>query len=216
MAVRTLVIVGAGGHARELAWLVDDINRGSETFRFLGFVVSDLRRASGHDSPVLGDFDWLDANRSIVDAVAIGIGSPAARLAVADRLADEFGSFETPALIHPTAQFDVASTSIDRGAAICAGAIATVNVAIGSFASIGVSVTIGHESRIGKGCVVNPGANISGGVTLGEGVLVGTGAQILQYLTIGERASVGAGAVVVKDIAEGTTVVGIPARPIGK
>ena len=33
--------------------------------------------------------------------------------------------------------------------------------------------------------MINPGANISGGVVIGEGVLIGTGAQVLQYLHIG-------------------------------
>jgi serine acetyltransferase len=61
--------------------------------------------------------------------------------------------------------------------------------------------------------VVNPGANISGGVVIGTGVLVGTGAQILQYLHIGAGATVGAGAVVTRDVPEGLTVLGVPARP---
>ena len=76
--------------------------------------------------------------------------------------------------------------------------------------------TIGHESVIGRGAVLNPTVNISGGVTIGEGVLIGTGAQVLQYLTVGENATVGAGAVVSKNVEPGTTVVGIPAKPLNK
>ena len=64
---------------------------------------------------------------------------------------------------------------------------------------VNISCTIGHEAVIGRGCVLNPTANISGGVELGSGVLVGTGAQILQYLSIGDNAQVGAGAVVTKN-----------------
>jgi UDP-perosamine 4-acetyltransferase len=71
---------------------------------------------------------------------------------------------------------------------------------------------LGHESKIGRACVVNPGANISGGVTIGAGTLVGTGAQIRQYLEIGMGATVGAGAVVVKSVKAGCTVVGVPAK----
>jgi acetyltransferase-like isoleucine patch superfamily enzyme len=72
---------------------------------------------------------------------------------------------------------------------------------------------VGHEAHIGAGSVLNPGANIAGGVVLGKGVLVGTGAQVLQYLTVADGATVGAGAVVTKNVAAGETVVGVPAKP---
>jgi serine acetyltransferase len=48
---------------------------------------------------------------------------------------------------------------------------------------------------------------------LGASVLVGCGAQILQYLLIGSGATIGAGAVVTRNVPDGATVVGIPARP---
>ena len=80
---------------------------------------------------------------------------------------------------------------------------------------VNLACTLGHESRIGEGSVLNPTVNISGGVVLDKGVLVGTGAQILQYVQIGEGATVGAGAVVNRDVPAGVTVVGIPAKPLG-
>ncbi len=58
-----------------------------------------------------------------------------------------------------------------------------------------------------------PAQTFPGGVGIGEGALVGTGAQVLQYLHIGAGATVGAGAVVTRNVPEGLTVVGVPARP---
>jgi sugar O-acyltransferase (sialic acid O-acetyltransferase NeuD family) len=161
---------------------------------------------------VLGNFDWLDAND--VDALAMGIGTPAARLKVTEELKDRFPKLEWPAIVHPSARFDAATCKLEEGVILCAGVIATVNVMFEAFSMVNLSCTIGHEARIGAGNVLNPTVNISGGVRLGKCVLVGTGAQVLQDLTIGDNATVGAGSVVTKDVEPVTTVVGIPARPL--
>jgi len=50
--------------------------------------------------------------------------------------------------------------------------------------------------------------------TVKRGASIGSNATVLSGVTIGERAIVGAGAVVTKDVADGATVTGNPARPI--
>ena len=49
---------------------------------------------------------------------------------------------------------------------------------------------------------------------LGGHVDVGAGAKVLGDVTVGANARIGANAVVLSDVADGSTVVGIPARPI--
>ena len=51
---------------------------------------------------------------------------------------------------------------------------------------------------------------------LGNDIYVGTGAKILGGIKIGNNVKVGANAVVIKDVPDGATVVGIPARIVGK
>lgn len=213
-----IVVFGAGGFAREVRWLIDEINRARPTFEFLGYVVSDLGQLAEHDSRdgVLGDLGWLSAAQSAVDAVAIGIGSPAARLRVGEEVSSACPWLDWPALVHPSVRYETASCFVGRGVLLCAGVVGTVNLRFEDFSMVNLACTIGHESVIGCGSVLNPTVNISGGVTLGRGVLVGTGAQILQYLKVGEGATIGSGAVVTKDVAPGTTVVGIPAKPLQK
>ncbi len=207
---------GAGGSAREVAWLIRDINAAAPRYEFLGYVVSDASKLGEHDSKgeVLGDFSWIEANRGAVDALAFGIGNPDVKLRLGAELTERFPYLEWPPLVHPTTQFDRASTKLGRGVVLCAGVIGTVNLTFGDYAMVNLSCTIGHEAVIGAGAVLNPTANISGGVTQEEGVLIGTGAQILQYVTIGAHATVGAGAMVRKDVPPGDTVAGVPAKSL--
>ena len=210
---KRIVIIGAGGFARETAWAIDDINAasGGNAYETVGFVVSDPSAVTERDSPVLEGFDWLEKHRAEFDSVAIGIGTPAVRLKVAEDLRE----LDFPPLIHPSVRYS-SSCTFGRGVIVCAGVICTVNVTVEDFVLVNLTCTIGHESTIGAGTVINPGVNISGGVKIGRGCLLGTGAQILQYVSIGDGGTVGAGAVVRKDVAEGSTVVGIPAAPIAR
>ena len=212
--MKRIIVVGAGGFAREVKWLIEELARTGAELEFRGFVVSDLSRLSEHDSraEVLGDLQWLAKHRDEFDGLALGIGTPAARLRVAEELEVSFGPELWPVLIHPTVQFDRKTLQVAHGALLCAGVIGTVNLEVGAFALVNLACTLGHEAKLGKACVLNPTVSISGGAEIGAGALVGTGAQVLQYVKVGVGATVGAGAVVNRDVAPGTTVVGVPAK----
>jgi sugar O-acyltransferase (sialic acid O-acetyltransferase NeuD family) len=213
-----IVVIGAGGFAREVKWLIQEMDHATPRWEFVGYVVSDLGGVGSRDSrsEILGDYSWLRSHRQEFDGLAIGIGTPATRLRVSRELAPEFPAGCWPALVHPSVRYDRVTTEIGEGALLCAGVVGTVNLRLRPFCLVNLCCTLGHEADIGEGCVLNPTVNISGGVTLEEGVLVGTGAQVLQNLRVGAGATVGAGSVVVRDVLPGATVVGIPAKPMSK
>jgi serine O-acetyltransferase len=82
---------------------------------------------------------------------------------------------------------------------------------IGETAEIGDDVTIYQNVTLGG---TNPANGVAGKrhPTLLDGVIIGSGAQVLGPITVGQRARVGANSVVTRDVAEGATMIGIPAR----
>jgi serine O-acetyltransferase len=82
---------------------------------------------------------------------------------------------------------------------------------IGETAEIGDDVTIYQQVTLGG---TSPHDGVAGKrhPTIEDGVVIGSGAQVLGPITVGRRARIGANSVVNKDVPEGATMVGIPAR----
>ena len=81
------------------------------------------------------------------------------------------------------------------------------------FIDHGAGVVIGETTIIGGGVSSNQGKRHP---TIKDNVLIGAHAQVLGNIVIGKNAKIGAGAVVLKDVLEGETVVGMPAKEINK
>lgn len=208
---RDMIIVGAGGHGKEILWLLQDVNRDKAQWNILGFVDDDKdligTKVQGYE--VLGDVEWLqDKDYDVV----IAISDPKIKKRIASRLVESSNRF--PAVIHPSVIYSD-TVKMGEGVILCAGNILMFDVEVGDFSTINLSCTIGHETQIKGYATIYPGVNISGNVVLEECVSIGTGAAVIQGLRIGKNATIGAGAVVVRDIPSDVTAVGVPAKVIG-
>lgn len=211
-----IAIYGAGGFAREVAWLAEASCHQGQPLQTVCFI-DDNEANHGlvlNGVPVMGLGEACV--RFPTARVAGGIGSPQIREKVMEQAAA--AGFEPATLIHPRVDRS-RWIEIGPGAIICAGNILTVNITLGAHVQINLDCTIGHDVVMGDYSTLAPGVHVSGWVHLGKRVYVGTGAVILQGahdapLTIGDDAVIGAGAVVTKPVPPGVTVVGVPARPL--
>lgn len=211
MGKKDIVIVGSGGLAREVRWLLEECNKYQERWNILGWVSNENAGTIISGLPVLGSDDWLLHYDKPVD-VAISVGSGSLRKQIVDRCRKN-PNVNFPNLIAPNVSLSD-SVELGIGCIITAQSILTVDIKIGDFFVCSVACTVAHDCKFGDFVTLLPGAHISGNVTLGDGVSIGTGATIIQGISVGEEAFIGAGAAVVKNIPQRCVAVGVPAKPL--
>ncbi len=122
------------------------------------------------------------------------------------RIISQATRFFTGIEIHPGATIGK-NLFIDHG----------MGVVIGETSIIGNNVTIYHAVTLGgiaPSIDSDSQRNEKRHPTIGDDVVIGSGAQIIGPVTVGKCARIAANAVVVNDVAEDTTMVGVPAKAI--
>ena len=208
--MRDLVIVGTGGVGRALRQFVEDCNAVAPRWLLRGFV-DDAEPKPGIDlvAPMLGPLARL-GELSETD-VLVGVGSPATRMKVVDRLRS-FSQLGLPALVHPRAYIP-GSVPVGEGTIVYPGACIEIDARVGAFVIVNHNATIGHDTVLEDFTTISPGCSVGGNVVIAAGAFLGIGACTVQDIRIGAGAVIGAGAAVTEDVAAASTVVGVPARP---
>lgn len=207
--MKEIYIVGAGGFSREVAWLIEDINKKNTMWKIKGFIDEDInnigKELNGYK--VLGDISYLNNQEKANVIIAIGNGE------IRKKIIETIKNHEFPILIHPSIIMSK-YIEIGQGTIICAGSILTTNIKIGEHVIINLDCTIGHDSILENYSTILPSTNISGNVKVEEYATIGTGTAIIQGKNIGKRSIIGAGSVINKDIPDNSTAVGVPAKVI--
>lgn len=216
MQSKQLVIYGAGGFGREVAWLVESCRETGLDCEVACFVDDDPAR-HGETQNGVQVLSLEVASEQFSRARVVGaVGSPRIRQHLMGKALA--AGFDPQTIIHPRVE---RSRWIEFGAGtvICAGTILTTNIKIGRHVQINLDCTVGHDVILGDYVTLAPGVHVSGWVHFGQRVYVGTGAVIMNGdaqnpILIGDDAVIGAGAFVSKSVPIGLTVVGVAARPL--
>ncbi|EIM05709.1 serine O-acetyltransferase [Planococcus antarcticus DSM 14505] len=208
--MKQIVIIGAGGFGREVAWLIERINQVKEEWNLIGFVDDDkeIQGKEVNGYKVIGNIEWLKEKEVYV---VNAIGDPIVKKKVISRLEGSKNIY--PVLIDPNVIYSN-SVSFGEGSIICAANILTTDIQVGSHVIINLDCTIGHDATLGDYTTVLPSVNVSGFVETAECVSIGTGSAVIQGVKIGANTVVGAGSVVVKELPANCVAVGAPAKPI--
>ena len=209
---RLFGIYGVGGCGRGILPVARDQLGGAARLVFIDDGNAG-QRVNGQDVLSLDQFGAAAAGEK---RIAVAIADSKARERVVDRCRSAgFSFFEVRA--RNVVQMD--SVELGEGALISPFVTFTSNIRIGAHFHANLYSYVEHDCVIGDYVTFAPGAHCNGNVHIGNHAYIGSGAVIRQGapgqpMRIGEGAVVGMGAVVTRDVPDGATVVGNPARPL--
>lgn len=213
-----LVIVGAGGFARETAQAVRDVIAADlaagrpARWRLAGHLDDNPALHGGEvdGAPVLGGCDLV---HDLPGArLLICVGSPR-DYAVRARLARRFALPEQryATLVHPTAAVS-GSSVVGPGSVLLAHCVLTAAVRVGAHVAVMPHAVLTHDDVVADFATIASGARLGGGARLERGAYVGSGALVREYATVGAWSLIGMGGAVLGDVPPGEVWVGSPAR----
>lgn len=144
------------------------------------------------------------------DGYFIAVGDNQLRKKIYDNL--QKNNLTSANAIHPSAVIDPSANIAQQAVMVAANVTINPLASVAAGAICNTGCIIEHECIVGEFAHIGPGAVLCGNVKIGDGTFVGANAVIRQGVTVGKNAMIGAGAVVVKDVPDGVTVVGVPAK----
>ena len=215
-APRDLLIVGAGGLARETAQVVAAANAAvgsaGPAWNLLGFLDDDpaLKGERIDGVEVLGGSELVHAHSGA--QVVVCVASPRG-LFTRIRLVERLGLPDEryAVIVHPRAEVSQNST-IGPGSVLFAQTVLTASVRVGAHVAVMPQVVLTHDVVVEDYVTIASGVRLGGGTRLERGAYLGSGALIREYVTVGAWSLVGMGSVALRDVPPGEVWVGSPAR----
>lgn len=214
---KKVIIIGGVGTGTVIASAIEDIVREKQEWELSGFLNDSMEAGEELNGfPVLGTVD--DAKRFnskdcyfVFALLTTKKASERVQRLHSLGIPDE--KFAT--LRHPTAVISH-NVRLGYGVVLLPGVVVSPDVVIGNHTQLYANSFVGHNTTVGSYCLIANNASIGAFVNVEEGVHIGSNCSIIERVTLGKWSVVGLGAVVVKDVPSFTTVVGNPARVLGK
>lgn len=202
-----LLLVGASGLAREVI--------AAGITGIVGVLDDDDTRHGTELSgvPVLGG-TVLAAKRE--EQLVLCIGPSLVRQQVARRLSRMGVADERYAVVAARSSRIGSSCEIGPGTILLDSVVITADARLGHHVVVMPHCTITHDDRLDDFVTMAAGVSLGGGVHVRGGAYIGMNAAVRQDVAIGRGATIGMGAVVLRDVPEGETWAGVPARRMGK
>jgi len=205
---KRIVVWGAGGHGKVVAEAA-----AAAGFGVAGFLDDD---AETHGTSVAG-YDVIGGVEAFGELIARGVaaavpavGDPDARRRLGVLITEAGAGLAT--VVHPRATVSPTAEVLE-GTVVLAGAVVGPGSRVGRLGIVNHNAVVDHDCEIGELVHIAPGVVLAGDVKVGARSLVGAGAVVLPGRSVGSACTVGAGAIVTRDVPDGATAVGVPARP---
>lgn len=202
-----MVIVGAGGHAKEVFEILQTIKKVKSEHLFF-FDDINIHTQQIYGLEVIHNIDKIPLDSELI----LSIGGIPSRKIVFDKFMQCNSQTKWVNIIAHNASIAQKDVTLGYALNIMQFVMISPSVQIGNGTLINARTNIHHDVLIGDFCEICPMVTITGGCEIGDEVFIGTGATILPNIKIGSNAVIGSGAVVIKDVPAGVTVTGIPAK----
>lgn len=207
--MKHLIIIGAGGMGRDVYWSAKSCVGYCEDFDIKGFIDDDLSSQDGFEDypPLLGTIDGYQIEED--DVFTCSIGNAKTKSVICEKLKSRGGKFYT--LINKTAVVHE-HTILAEGCYVGEYALIGTEATIGENCLIQAYSIIGHDCKIGNYVRIDTHSVVIGGVEIRNRATVHTAAVVSHKVVVGEDATIAACSFVIKNVKEGSTVMGNPAK----
>jgi sugar O-acyltransferase (sialic acid O-acetyltransferase NeuD family) len=209
--MQEIIIIGASGFGKEVAYHIKSINKIKPSFKIIGFIDDNptiLDNEIIYGIKVVGNLNDLLSNRFNVKNICIAIANNSSRVSIVEKLKNR--NFIFPNIIDPSVNFD-SSNSIGFGNIIGHHVMLTCNISIGNFNILNGSSGFGHDVTIGDFNLFGPRTSISGCVKIGKLNTFNLNSSIIQNITIGNGNTLNLHSCLFKSIKDDGVYFGVPA-----